>query len=428
MSEVARLLLPSLGDVDSAEVVEVSVAQGDAVAEGQIVALVESEKATLEVPAPVAGTVVALHISVGDQIGEGDCLLEYAPAPDAAPKQTAIRAPAAAQRRPEPPSAPPQTPVSPAPAPQGTRQGTGQGYGKQVYAGPAVRKLARQLGADLRQVRGTGIKGRIQSEDLHAWVRERLQGAGQSAALPATPWPDLARHGPVKRVPLSRIRQVSARRLHASWVNIPHVTQQDMASVGKLEELRQSLKPQAKKQGTALTPLPFLLRACALALVEFPRLRSALEPGGQALIERDSYHLGLAVDTPDGLLVPVVRNVRNKDIRQLAQECAQLADKARQGKLRPDEMAGGVFTLSSLGGIGGTAFTPIINPPEVAVLGISAMRRELVRTQSGDIDDRLMLPLSLSYDHRVINGAEAARFCRHLAEILAEPAILMRSD
>lgn len=428
MAETAKLLLPSLGDVDSAEVVQVLVQAGENLAEGQVVALVESEKATLEVPAPAAGTVLSVQIALGDQIKEGDCLLEYSastasqsaqqPAPQPAPQAAQQPASQAAQQ--SAPQAAQQSASQAAqqPAQQPARPGTA------VYAGPAVRRLARQLGVDLRQVTGTGIKSRIQAEDLHQWVRDRLAGATGSA-LPKTPFPDLSKHGPTQRVPLGRISQVAARRLHASWVNIPHVTQHDLAVADALEALRKELKPEAKRREVSLTPLPFLLRACAEALVDFPLLRSALEPGGEALIRRDSYHIGLAVDTPDGLLVPVLRDVRTKDIWQLAEECGTLAAKARQGGLTPDDMSGGVFTISSLGGIGGTAFTPIINPPEVAVLGVSKMQTRLVRDAEGDFADELLLPLSLSYDHRVINGAEAARFTGHLAGILGEPRRLL---
>lgn len=429
-------MLPSLGDVDSAEVVEVMVQPGESLAEGQAVALVESEKATLEVPAPAAGTVVAVRIALGDSVKEGDCLLEYSPAeasaevaasspPSEKPAQPTAKSDMPPPSEKSPPPAPVAAPVT-VPSPPPAAAAPSVGGAASVYAGPAVRRLARQLGVRLEQVKGTGVKGRIQADDLHQWVRGRLADSAGSA-LPETPFPDLSKHGPVERVPLSRIGQVSARRLHASWVNIPHVTQHDLAPVAAMEALRRKLKPEAKQRQLSLTPLPFLLRACAEALVEFPRLRSALEPGGKAWIRRDSYHIGMAVDTPDGLLVPVIRDVRDKDIWQLAEECGQLAAKARDGKLTPDEMSGGVFTVSSLGSIGGTAFTPIINPPEVAVLGVSKLRIQPGRDAQGDWRDELLLPLSLSYDHRLINGAEAARFTVRLAELLGEPKSLLHS-
>jgi len=297
-----------------------------------------------------------------------------------------------------------------------------------------VRAFARELGVDLARVPGRGFKGRITHEDIKAFVKGALArapaapapGTPAAPALPVVPAVDFAQFGPVKTEPLSRIQRISGARLHASWVTIPHVTQFDEADISELEQLRASLKDKAQEAGVKLTPLAFIMRACVKALAEFPRFNSALDPSGANLIVRQYVHLGFAADTAQGLVVPVVRDADRKDIYGLARQLGALSEKARAGKLPPTDMQGGCFTISSLGGIGGTAFTPIINAPEVAILGVSrASMRGIFR--DGGFVPRLMLPLSLSYDHRVIDGAMAARFTTFLARTLAEPRALIEA-
>jgi pyruvate dehydrogenase E2 component (dihydrolipoamide acetyltransferase) len=299
-----------------------------------------------------------------------------------------------------------------------------------------VRKFARELGVDLARVKGTGFKGRITHEDVKGFVKRALSApaaamaaapaAEARPALPAVPVVDYSQYGPVETQPLTRIQKISGPRLQAAWVNIPHVTQFDEADITELEELRASLKDKAQAAGVKLTPLAFIMRACVKTLLEFPRFNSALDAEGANLIVRKFIHMGFAADTPTGLVVPVVRDAHRKDVYELARQLGQLSEKARSGKLPPLDMQGGCFTISSLGGIGGTAFTPIINPPEVAILGVSrSTLRPVYRGSS--FAPRLMLPLSLSYDHRVIDGAMAARFTTYLAQTLAEPRSLLEA-
>ena len=301
-----------------------------------------------------------------------------------------------------------------------------------AHAGPSVRAFARELGVDLARVTGRGFKGRITHDDIKAFVKGALAGAPAAAAaaaatgLPQIPAVDFAQFGPVTTEPLSRIQRISGPRLHASWVNIPHVTQFDEADISELEQLRASLKDKAQAAGVKLTPLAFIMRACVKALQEFPRFNSALDPAGANLIVRQYVNMGFAADTPQGLVVPVVKDANRKDIYELARHLGALSEKARAGKLPPTDMQGGCFTISSLGGIGGTAFTPIINAPEVAILGVSRASTRGIYKDGGFVP-RLMLPLSLSYDHRVIDGAMAARFTSFLAHTLAEPRALIEA-
>jgi pyruvate dehydrogenase E2 component (dihydrolipoamide acetyltransferase) len=309
-----------------------------------------------------------------------------------------------------------------------------------AHAGPSVRKFARELGVDLARLKGTGFKGRITHEDVKAFVKRTLAAPAPAstpaaaapgsrpgaAALPALPVVDYSQFGPVETQPLTRIQKISGPRLQAAWVNIPHVTQFDEADITELEELRASLKDKAQAAGVKLTPLAFIMRACVKTLLEFPRFNAALDPEGANLIVRKFIHMGFAADTPSGLVVPVVRDAHRKDVYELARQLGQLSEKARAGKLPPLDMQGGCFTISSLGGIGGTAFTPIINAPEVAILGVSRSTLRPVYRGASFVP-RLMLPLSLSYDHRVIDGAMAARFTTYLAQTLAEPRTLLEA-
>ena len=339
---------------------------------------------------------------------------------------------AAAASAPAKPAAPPAASPAPVAAPQtipGARTDLAPiqeaGFSR-AHAGPSVRRLARELGVDLARVQGSGIKGRISHEDVKAWVKQALQGAfaPAAAALPKVPLVDHAAFGPIETQPLGRVRRISGPRLHASWVNIPHVTQFDEADITELETLRKSLKAEAEKRGVKLTPLAFIIAACVRVIKEFPNFNSSLDESGQNLVFKKYFHMGFAADTPNGLLVPVIRDADRKDVFAIAGELATLAERARGGKLAGTDMQGGCFTVSSLGGIGGTAFTPIINAPEVAILGVSRASMKPV-WRSDAFEPRLTLPLSLSYDHRVIDGAEGVRFTSLLAARLARPADLV---
>ena len=290
-----------------------------------------------------------------------------------------------------------------------------------------MRRLARELGVELGRVRGSGVKGRVTAEDVKAFVKEIMQGGGgTTSALPAVPSVDFAKYGRIETEPLSRIQKIAGPRLHASWVNVPHVTQHDEADITELEEKRSSLKEQAQQKGIKLTPLAFVIRACALALAEMPHFKSSLAPDGEGLVVKHYTHIGFAADTPQGLVVPVIRDADKKDVYEIAKALATLSERARTGKLQSDDIQGGVFTVSSLGGIGGRFFTPIINAPEVAILGVSRSAWQPVYRDLAFVP-RLMLPLSLSYDHRVIDGAKAVRFTTRLGEILANPGQLVEA-
>jgi pyruvate dehydrogenase E2 component (dihydrolipoamide acetyltransferase) len=380
-----------------------------------------------------------LHITRGAKVNTGDLVAVVevdesasAVAPADGPKPTA-----------SPPVAPPQpaattpsvAPAASAPVPTSASAIPGArtdlapiqeaGFSR-AHAGPSVRRLARELGVDLGRVQGSGIKGRITHDDVKAWVKQALQGgfAAPAPALPKVPVVDHAAFGAIEVQPLSRVRRISGPRLHASWVNIPHVTQFDEADITALEERRQALKAEASKQGVKLTPLAFIVAACARAMAQFPNFNASIDESGQNLVLKKYCHIGFAADTPNGLLVPVIRDADRKDVFAIARDLATLSERARQGKLAGADMQGGCFTVSSLGGIGGTAFTPIINAPEVAILGVS---RSVMKPmwRDGAFVPRLMLPLSLSYDHRVIDGAEGVRFTTWLADTLSKPEALV---
>ena len=409
--------VPDLGSFKDVAVIELLVAPGDTIEVDTPIATLETDKATMDVPSSAAGKVVALHLSRGMTMNSGDLVATIETAAiavvaSAAPAQAAASVTAA------PPAADADMRRDLAPI-----DGTGS---LGAHAGPSVRRLARELGVDLSRVPGSGIKGRISHEDVKAWVKRALSGALAPAApaLPKLPVVDHAAFGPVETRPLSRVQRISGPRLQASWINIPHVTQFDEADITDLEALRQALKPEAAAQGVKLTPLAFVVAACVRALQEFPGFNASLDESGQNLVFKKYFNLGFAADTPQGLMVPVIRDADRKDIYAIARDLAALSERARSGKLAAADMQGGCFTVSSLGGIGGTAFTPIINPPEVAILGVS---RSVMRPiwRDGAFVPRLMLPLSLSYDHRVIDGAAGVRFTSGLARRLAEPAALV---
>ena len=418
--------VPDLGSFKDVAVIELLVAPGDTLEVDTPIATLETDKATMDVPSSAAGKVVALHLSRGMKMNSGDlvatietaAIAVVASAPPAVAVVAAPPAPAAASVTAAPPAADADMRRDLAPI-----DGTGS---LGAHAGPSVRRLARELGVDLSRVPGSGIKGRISHEDVKAWVKRALSGALAPAApaLPKLPVVDHAAFGPVETRPLSRVQRISGPRLQASWNNIPHVTQFDEADITDLEALRQALKPEAAAQGVKLTPLAFVVAACVRALQEFPGFNASLDESGQNLVFKKYFNLGFAADTPQGLMVPVIRDADRKDIYAIARDLAALSERARVGKLAAADMQGGCFTVSSLGGIGGTAFTPIINPPEVAILGVS---RSVMRPvwRDGAFVPRLMLPLSLSYDHRVIDGAAGVRFTSWLAGRLADPAALV---
>ncbi len=418
--------VPSLGDFKDVEIVEVGVKPGDTVVAEQPLITLETDKAAMEVPAPASGRLLELVVAKGGRVSEGDLIgvIEGIPAaaapaspPAAAPSPPAASAPAAAPSRPAP-AAPPR-------AAAGTLPPINEATFGKAHASPSVRKLARELGVDLGQVKGTGPKGRIVVEDIKAWVKAVLSGAVATApALPKVRQVDYAKFGPVETVALSRVRRLSGPYLQASWLNLPHVTQQDEADITALEERRKALKADAERSGVKLTPLAFIIKACSLVLKEFPDFNSSLTEDGQSLVRKGYYHIGFAADTPQGLVVPVVRDADRKDVVAIAKDLAELSEKARAGKIAATEMQGGTFTVSSLGGIGGTFFTPIVNAPEVAILGVGRAALRPV-WQDGAFVPRLMLPLSLSYDHRVIDGAVGARFATRLVAILGDVDALL---
>ena len=422
--------VPDLGTFKDVAVIELLVKLGDQIEVDASIATLETEKATMDVPSTVSGKVVSLHIARGGTVNGGDLVaIVEGELPTQAVAPTVAAAPPAAAT-PAPVGAPVAAPVAVSAAPASALMALGvaldaPSFGT-AHAGPSVRKLARELGVDLARVAGSGPKGRISHEDVKAWVKRALQGGLASSAptLPKVPVVDFAAFGPIEVQPLSRVRKISGPRLHASWINLPHVTQFDEADITELEALRQSLKDRAVAEGVKLTPLAFIIAACARALLQFPNFGSSLDESGQNLVQKKYCHLGFAADTPNGLLVPVIRDADRKDIFAIARDLAQLSEKARAGKLPGSDMQGGCFTVSSLGGIGGTAFTPIINAPEVAILGVSKSAMKPVWRDSAFVP-RLTLPLSLSYDHRVIDGAEGVRFTTWLADCLSKPAELL---
>jgi pyruvate dehydrogenase E2 component (dihydrolipoamide acetyltransferase) len=436
-----EIQLPELGEgVEGGEVVDVKVAPGAEVNEGQALLEVEAEKSTVEIPSPMASRITKVLVRKGDKVTTGQPLfLVEAAAGSKGQASKAVTAPAArAEAGPTPAqTAKPVTTTDrqPDPVPVAAREGNGRRTEapefqpldtpeRLVPAGPATRRLARELGVALARVRGTAPGGRVTQEDVKAFVKELAAGSAAAArgSLPqAPPLPDFERWGPIERQPLESVRRKTAEQMALAWSLIPHVTQHDLADITDLEAFR---KQQQDASGPKLTVTAFALKAAAIALHQFPRFNASLDLGAGQLIVKRYYHLGLAVDTERGLLVPVLRDVDKKSVAQLAGEMAELAERARQKKLSADDMRGGTFTITNLGGIGGTGFTPIINYPEVAILGLSRSRLQPA-VRDGQIVPRLLLPLSLSYDHRVIDGADAARFVRRLAEMLENPLLML---
>jgi pyruvate dehydrogenase E2 component (dihydrolipoamide acetyltransferase) len=469
-----EIRVPDIGGFKDVNVIDILVKDGLQIEKETPLITIETEKAAMDVPSPVAGRIVEVKVKRGDKVSEGSVILsvETATAPVAQPSSEdagatqehgsnppvdetdspreasepapggrpasggrsasgagAASAGAAGERpaaqpapaRAEPPRAEPARAVPAASAPIDEKEFS------RAYASPSVRRFARELGADLGKIQGTGAKGRITPEDVKAHVKALLsapQPATAVSPLPKVPVVDFEQFGPVETQPLSRIQKISGARLQASWLNLPHVTQHEDADITELEAARNALKGKAAQEGVRLTPLTFIIRACILALREFPRFNSSLDASGENLVLKKYFNIGFAADTPNGLVVPVIANANRLSLFGVAQTLAEMSEKARDGKLKAAEMQGGSFTISSLGGIGGTAFTPIINAPEVAILGVSKSAHKPVYRDGGFVP-RLMLPLSLSYDHRVIDGAQAARFVVRLAAILGDPKALM---
>ena len=429
MANAIEVKVPDIGDFKNIPVIEILVKPGDTVrAEDPLVTL-ESDKATMEVPSPSAGVVKEIRIKVGDKVSEGALVLMLeagAEAPvaaaKAAPTTTAAPAAAAPQAaKPAPAPAPKPAPVA-SPAVAAVDEA---GFGK-AHASPSVRRFSRELGVDLSRVKGSGPKERVTKEDVQAFVKTELSkprgaegGSGLGFNLPPMQPVDFAKFGPVTTQPLSRIKKLSGGFLHRNWVSIPHVTQHDEADITELEAFRKTQSDEAKKSGIKFTMLGFLMKAAVVALKQFPEFNASLSPDGESLVLKDYFHIGVAVDTPGGLVVPVIRDVDKKGLLEIAKELGDLSGRMRNGKISPADLQGGCFSISSLGGIGGTFFTPIINAPEVAILGVGKAVMKPV-WNGKEFVPRLMLPLSLSYDHRVIDGALGARFSTYLTTVLSD--------
>ena len=437
MTQLIEIRVPDIGDYKDVEIIDVAVREGDEVAVDATLITLETEKATMDVPSTAAGIVRQLKVQKGGRVSQGGliAIVEAGNAGEQPAGSAAAAAPVTPARAAHVPAAlsapaPQSTPAPVSAAPSRPTSGAAAGVAEpgfsRSHASPSIRRFARELGVDLATVAGTGIKGRITEEDVKAHVKRLLTEPAPAAALPKVPEVDFAAFGPIERRPLSRIQKIAGPRLHASWVNIPHVTQFDEADITEMEATRAKLKEEATARGIKLTPLAFVMRACAQALQAFPHFGASLDAAAGELVFKKYVHLGFAADTPGGLVVPVVRDADRKDVFELARELAALSEKARLGKLVAAEMQGGCFTVSSLGGIGGTAFTPIINAPEVAILGVSRASQRPVY-QDGAFVPRLMLPLSLSYDHRVIDGADAVRFTSFLGKALADVQGLLRA-
>jgi pyruvate dehydrogenase E2 component (dihydrolipoamide acetyltransferase) len=424
--------VPDIGGAEAAEVIEVLVAVGDEVAVDQGLIVLESDKASMEIPSTLAGTVVELLVSQGQQLAEGAPVAIIEMAGAAAQDTTPPAEPAAAAPVPAPATAPADIAQQPAPAhaaaapqpqaiPAETESAPDERGG--VYAGPAVRKLAREFGVSLQQVSGSGPRGRVVKEDLQQFVQralgDRPAGVGTGIAIPVVAEIDFAKFGPVEVTQRSKLDKLTAANMQRSWLNVPHVTQFDEADITALEEFRAGLKGEAERRGTRLTPLPFILKACAVALRDNPKFCSSLAAGGEQLVYKGYIHIGMAVDTPAGLVVPVIRDAARKTIWELAAEVMLLAARAHERKLGPGEMQGGCFTVSSLGTIGGSGFTPIVNTPEVGILGVSRAAIKPVWDGKAFVP-RTLLPLALSYDHRVINGGDGGRFMTQLVALLGD--------
>jgi pyruvate dehydrogenase E2 component (dihydrolipoamide acetyltransferase) len=421
MTEVMTVAVPDIGDFDAVEVIEVLVAVGDTVAQEDSLISLESDKATMEIPSPASGVVKEMKVVVGERVSEGSVILLLE----------------TQQRLAESGKSPAETPQEPAPALEiesslqpseleirPASELVATPLGGKAHASPAIRRYARELGVELSHVSGSGPKGRVLKEDVKGFVKKALSSGAPAAAaaagsgIPPIPKVDFSQFGDIDPQPLSRIQKISGKHLHACWLNVPHVTQFEEADITEMEAFRQSAKDDAAARGVRLTPLVFILKAVVAVLKEFPRFNASLDLEGEQLILKQYYNIGVAVDTPNGLMVPVIHHVDRKGVYELAEELMEISARAREGKLSAADLQGGTFSVSSLGGIGGTQFTPIVNAPEVAILGVA--RSQMKPLWNGaEFEPRLMLPLALSYDHRVIDGADGARFAARLGSLLS---------
>ncbi len=433
---IEQIKIPDIGDFDAVEIIEVLVSEGDTVAEDDSLLTLESDKATMEIPAPMAGTITKLVVSVGDKVSEGDHVIDMevtaaapaaekpaeAPAKAEAPK--AEPAPVAAKAAPAPKAEPTPSPAAVAAA---SKPVNSQSMGAKSHASPSVRAFSRKLGVDLNAVSGTGPKGRILQTDVEAAIKAVMSGQkpapGQAmtggAGIPPVPEIDFSQFGETETEELGRIKKISGKFLHTSWLNVPHVTQFDECDITEMDQFRKDMKATAEKQGVKLTPLVFVMKAVVKALQDFPSFNASLSADGQSIIKKKYYNIGIAVDTPNGLVVPVVKDVDKKGIYDLSCDLMEISAKARDGKLSPADMSGGCFTISSLGGIGGTQFTPIVNAPEVAIMGLSKAKMQPV-WNGNEFVPRLVMPFSVSYDHRAIDGAEGVRFTTTVGQYLTD--------
>jgi len=431
VANTQKILLPDVGDFDDIEVIEVIISSGDVIEKDDSIITLESDKATMEIPSPFTGTIKSVSVKVGDRISEGSEIAEIEAGdsgdveqPSEA-KEEQVSKPAAeavAQSAAKPVDQDIKSaPSGPAPVPVSEVVSSGIA----AHASPAIRRFAREIGVDIARVNGSGNKGRIVKEDVQEFVKSALSSSSSSVQgsglnVSQAPAIDFSKFGEVETQALSRIKKISGAHLHRSWVTVPHVTQFDEADITELEVFRKSLAKEAEKKGVRLTPLVFVMKAVVSALQAFPDFNASLDPSGENLILKKYFHIGVAVDTPNGLMVPVIRDVDSKGIFELSAELAETAVRAREGKLLPNEMQGGCFSISSLGGIGGTQFTPIVNAPEVAILGVARAKMQPVYQEDGSFKPGLMLPLALSYDHRVIDGAQGARFTNYLSQVVAD--------
>ena len=417
--DIEKVVVPDTGNADGISVIEVSIGVGDMVSEGDTLIVLESDKASMEIPSPVDGKVVALSVNEGNSVTQGDPIAEVELTGSSAPQ--AIKPPLVSE-----PDAP-QLTSAPAPIPDSgvVAEPTAPSVASSVHAGPAVRALARELGVNMTKVSPSGPRGRITKDDLHNFVKAKLEeaesitGVASGSGIPAIPTVDFEAFGPVERAPMTKIHRLTADNMTRCWLNVPAVTQFDEADITELEAFRKSMRAEAERRGVRLTPLPFLVKASAYALTELPQVNASIDPATHEIVRKQYVHIGIAVDTPDGLMVPVIRDADQKGIWEIAAEASELADRAKSKKLKPAEMQGATFTISSLGSIGGTAFTPIVPSPQAAILGISKASIQPVWDGSS-FQPRLMLPLCLSYDHRVINGGDGGRFSGILCKVLSD--------
>lgn len=429
MADLTTIKLPDVGDFDEIEIIEVLVSAGDEVQAEDSIIVLESDKATMEIPSPLAGKIGSVLVKVGDKISQDSDIATIetlstsseAPAPaepeqkaesEEPPKPVVEEAPVVETTAAKKPRQPPvNSPVA----------GEDRS-GNLVHASPSIRRYARELGVNLDQVIGSGAKGRIVKEDVKAFIKSAMSAGGAAGGISVSTMPDIdfSKFGDIEAVDLNRIKKISGAHLHRSWVTVPHVTQFDEADITDLEAFRKSLAKEAEKRGVRLTPLVFLMKAVVAAMKEFPNFNASLESSGERLILKKYFNVGVAVDTPNGLVVPVIREVDQKGLFDLAAELSDTAGRAREGKLAPKDMQGGCFSISSLGGIGGSHFTPIVNAPEVAILGVGKAKTQPVYQDDGSFRPGLILPLALSYDHRVIDGAQGARFTSYLSQVVSD--------